>query len=308
MTDALPTLKFGRLPNDPAKPRLRLTLRPTAAPASPAVRDWLSAVADWPMLGNDRYGDCVFAMIGHVIQALSTYGQGRTATLTDADVLAAYSAVTGFNPNDPNSDRGTVIQDALGYWRKHGIAGHKILAFAQIDHTSREQVDAAINQFGAVLLGINFPAAAMDQFNAGRPWDVVARDGGIEGGHAIPAGYYSTPAGRRKVVTWARVQDMTDAFWDRYVEEAWVVVAPEWLSAAGTDPLGVDLHGLGEQLHGLTGDPNPFPAPGPAPDPGAASFLVPLPAAAAVAVRARAGRRQMTPEAWIADRIATYLR
>ena len=299
-------LRLGRLPNDPAKPRLRLTIHPPTAAASPAVRDWLSGVAHWPMLANDRYGDCVFAMIGHVIQALSTYGQGATVTVTDTDVLAAYSAVTGFDPADPATDQGTVIQDALGYWRKHGIAGHKILAFAQIDHTDRAQVDAAIDQFGAVLLGINFPAAAMDQFNAGQPWDVAAHDGGIEGGHAIPAGYYSTPAGRSRIVTWARVQDMTDAFWDRYVEEAWVVVAPEWLSAAGTDPLGVDLHGLGEQLHALTGDPNPFPAN--PPDPGAASFLVALPLADALAVRSRARRAHVTAERWIADRLATYLR
>jgi hypothetical protein len=266
-------LKLGRLPNDPAKPRLRLRLTPGAAPVVPAVADWMSRVVDWPMYANDRYGDCVFAMIGHTIQALSTYGQGTTATITDADVLAAYSAVTGFDPDDPSTDQGTVIQDALDYWRKHGIGGHKILAFAQIDHTDPTQVDAAVAQFGAVLLGINFPASAMEQFDAGQPWDVVRSDGGIEGGHAIPGGAYTATDGRVRIVTWARSVEMTAAFARRYVEEAWVVIAPEWLSAAGADPAGVDLAGLGAQFSALTGEPSPFgPTPGPAPDPGPPPF------------------------------------
>jgi hypothetical protein len=219
------------------------------------------------MYGNDRYGDCVFAMIGHLIQAITTYGQGKTITVTEHDVLAAYSAVTGFNPADPATDQGTVIQDALSYWRKTGVAGHKILAFAEVNIHNPVEVDAAIGVFGALCLGVRFPANAMDQFNAGQPWTVAAADGGIEGGHAVPVGYYNTTARDTHVVTWARVQDVADAWWARYVEEAWVVVSPEWLDATGHSPEGLDLHGLGADFSTLTGKPNPFPAPGPVPVP-----------------------------------------
>jgi hypothetical protein len=43
-------------------------------------------------------------------------------------------------------------------------------------------------------------------------------------------------------------------------EEAWVVVTPEWLSAVGVTPTGLDLYGLGEEFSRLTGEPNPIPA------------------------------------------------
>jgi hypothetical protein len=257
--------RLGRRPNDPGKPRLALGPHLTGpVPPNPALVDWLSKVPAWPMYGNDRYGDCVWAMIGHLIEAFTTYSTGRTVEVSEQVLLDAYSAVTGFNPNDPSTDQGTVIQDALGYWQKTGIAGHKILAYAEVDVRNQSNVDAAINVFGALCLGVNLPNSAMDQFNAGQPWTLVRPDGGIDGGHAVPVGYYSHPAGRTKVVTWARVQDVADAWWAKYVEEAWVVVAPEWLDATGHNPEGIDLYGLGEDFAALTGKPNPFP-PGPTP-------------------------------------------
>jgi len=43
----------------------------------------------------------------------------------------------------------------------------------------------AIYLFGAIGIGIKFPNTAMDQFNAGKPWD-IANNAKIEGGHYIP--------------------------------------------------------------------------------------------------------------------------
>jgi hypothetical protein len=258
------TFRGGRRPPHPesTRPRLKLGQFLTGAlPPVPANVDYLSRVADWPMYGNDRYGDCVWAMIGHSIEAATTYGQGRTVQVTDADVLKGYSDVTGFNPDDPPTDQGTVIQDALDYWRKTGVGGHKILAFAQVDHTNVDEVDAALYLFGHVQVGINFPASAMDQFNEGQPWD-VAPYATIEGGHAVDMGSWN------EVVTWAQRQRFTSAFWRTYVEEAWVVITPEWYDAQGRNPEGIDAAALGEGFTALTGEPSPFrPAPGPAPTP-----------------------------------------
>jgi hypothetical protein len=270
-----------------ARPRLKLSQFLTGTyPPAPAVVDYVSKVADWPMYGNDQYGDCVWAMIGHTIEAATTYGQGQTVKVSDADVLKGYSAVTGFDPADPSTDQGTVIQDALDYWRKVGVGGHKIMAFAQIDHTNLDEIDAALYLFGHVQLGIDFPAVAMDQFNEGKPWDVVADDGGNEGGHAISGGLARRDAatpfpprpelvgknarGNYVVITWGRAQEMTPAFFARYVEEAWTVITPEWYDAQGRNPEGIDAAALGEGFTALTGEPNPFrpaPDPGPTPEP-----------------------------------------
>lgn len=258
------TFRHGRKPphTESARPRLKLAHFLTGAlPPVPATVDYLSKVTDWPMYGNDRYGDCVFAMIGHTIEAATTYGQGTTVKVTDTDVLKGYSDVTGFDPDDPSTDQGTVIQDALDYWRKTGIGGHKILAFAQVDHTNMAEVDAALYLFGHIQVGINFPASAMDQFNNGQPWDVVRRSP-IEGGHAIDMG------SKNEVVTWAQRQQFTPAFWNTYVEEAWVAITPEWYDAAGRNPEGIDAAALGDGFTQLTGEPSPFrPAPNPDPDP-----------------------------------------
>lgn len=260
------TKKLGRLPYDVHKPNLTVDqhLRTTTLPTPPPVVDYLNNVKSFPMYLNDNIGDCVWAMIGHAIQAYSTYGQGKTVNVTDADVLKGYEDVTGYNPNDPNTDQGTVVQDALDYWQKTGVGGHKILAFAEVKNYSNAKV--ALDVFGALLIGFNFPESAMTQFNDGKPWDVVSGSP-IEGGHAVHVGHMDTSNVTYKLVTWAQVQGMTQAFWNKYVEECWIVVAPEWLNAVGNNPIGVNLYGLGEDFAVITGKPNPFPAPGPTPVP-----------------------------------------
>jgi len=249
------TFTPGVLPNDPAKPRLKVA-RFLKVPTYPASLDYLSKVKNYPMYLNDRIGDCTCAGAGHMIQAESTYGQGSTQTVSDDDVLTAYEAVSGYDPSTGANDDGAVMQDVLNYWRKTGIGGHQILAFAELDINNMDEVKAAMNTFGAIYVGIDFPDSAMDQFNRNEPWDVV--DGAsIEGGHAIHGGAYLED-GTMKFVTWGQIQDMTQAFWDKYVFEAWVVITPEWLSAEGTSPTGLDLHELGEELAELTGGDNPF--------------------------------------------------
>ena len=252
--------KGGRLPPDPSKPRLMLSRYLSPAPALQRV-DYLSKVASWPMYLNDKIGDCTCAGIGHVLEAESTYGRGATVTVSDDDVLATYEAVSGYNPATGANDNGARMQDVLAYWRKTGIAGHQILAFAQVDQKSVAQLDAGLATFGSLYVGINFPESAMTQFSHGQPWDVVP-DATIEGGHAIHVGYYGPDDEVNwKLVTWGAVQGMTQRFWDEYVEEAWVVITPEWLSANGTSPGGLDLTALGKDLADLTGEPDPFQVP-----------------------------------------------
>lgn len=249
----------GVLPNDPEKPRLKVS-RFLTAPTYPASLDYLSNVSNFPMYLNDRIGDCTCAAGGHIIQAESTYGRGATETVTDGDVLTAYEAVSGYNPATGENDNGAVLQDVLNYWRKTGIGGHQILAFAELDIHNMAEVKAAMSTFGAVYLGFDFPSSAMEQFNEGRPWDVVY-GAYSQGGHAVHAGAYLED-GTIKVTTWGAVQEMTQAFWDKYVFEAWIVITPEWLNDVGYSPSGFDLHGLGQELAELTGGTNPFlPAP-----------------------------------------------
>ncbi|UFZ05461.1 hypothetical protein LQG66_03855 [Bradyrhizobium ontarionense] len=206
--------------------------------------------ASWGMLGNDRYGDCVWAGAAHETMMWNAEA-GRKVAFTDAGVLSDYSAVTGFNPRKPSTDNGTDMQVAASYRRKTGIvdAGgkrHPVAAYLAIEPGNINEHMTAVYLFGAVGIGISFPASAMDQFNAGKPWDVVSRTS-IEGCHYIPL------VARREqldVVTWGRLQAMTPRFFQKYNDESVAYVSLEALTK-NKSPEGFDAAQLQADLAAL---------------------------------------------------------
>src|SRR5579863_2245398 len=70
----------------------------TGAATAPQQAHWGSGLP-FAMLDNDKYGDCVEAGYAHQVQ-LWRDRAGAPYIPTDTDVLAAYTALTGFNPND----------------------------------------------------------------------------------------------------------------------------------------------------------------------------------------------------------------
>jgi hypothetical protein len=219
------------------------------------------------MLGNDKYGDCVFAGNGHVVEQQTALGQGKEVQVSTAQALAEYSKVTGFNENDPSTDNGALVSDGLKDLRKAGLAGVQIAAYGQVTVSSLDKVKLAVAEFGAVSIGFDFPASAMDQFNNSQPWTVV-KGSPNEGGHCVIVCGYD--AQWLYVYTWGAVQKMGYDFWDAYVQESWPVVSQVWVNTTtGLDPAGVDLAALGQQFNAVTGQPSPFPnVPVPTPPPG----------------------------------------
>jgi hypothetical protein len=257
--------KPGVKPNDPSKARLYFRMFAKAGVTPPSTVDY-SAFLPNDMLGNDKYGDCVYAADGHIAVQQTFFGQGTAYVVSEQQALAAYSQQTGFNPADPNSDQGDTLQNGLGYMQKYGFGGHKIAAFAQLDMSNMNDIKNAVAEFGAVDLALDFPASAMDQFNANRPWDVVSNDGGIQGGHCVLLVGYSDAY--LYVATWGRIQKVTYAFFKKYFVEAWALISHDWVnSQTGKDPEGIDLHAFGAQFAALTNQPNPFPGDNPPPPP-----------------------------------------
>lgn len=198
----------------------------------------------WGMLGNDSVGDCVFAGAAHETM-LWTAERGTPAQFDEAHVISDYSAVTGYNPNDPSSDQGTDVRAALSYRRKTGIldargSRHKIGAFLALEPGNHVHLYEALYLFGAVGIGIEVPTSAMDQFDGGKVWSVV-HGANIEGGHYIPLVARRT---HLECVTWGQVQGMTDAFYAKYCDEAWAILSTEML-VGGKTLEGFDL----AQLH-----------------------------------------------------------
>lgn len=242
---------LGKQPprHDPRTLKLARYLSTTAPlPPAPPSRDWSSAAApNWGMLGNDALGDCTCAAAGHLIQTW-TANHGREITPTDLEIVAAYSAITGYSPALPSSDQGAVEIDVLNHWRTDGIAGNKIGAYAWVDPANKSLVEAGINLCGGVYCGAALSVSAQSQ----TVWDVT--DGpeavpGSWGGHAMAVvGYNATGV---VLVTWGAIKIATWAWWLAYVDEAYAILDDAWVNGSTPSPNGFDLAALQTDLGAL---------------------------------------------------------
>lgn len=248
------TFRGGRLAPDPDLPHLKLSsIFHKDLPAPPASSDWLSTVPGdaWGMLGNDEVGDCTCAGLAHKRIGDCYVNQGETLAVTTEETLALYSAITGYDPDDPRTDQGALCQDVLGYWRKQGFLGEKPLAFAKVDLSSQREVEQAVAAFGQIYTGFEVPDSAMQQFQDGKPWDVV-KGASIEGGHCVTLGQYDHDG--LTAVTWGATQRLTWRFFREYFDEAWVIVGSDMIDPkTGLDHLGVSLDALKAEFTNLTG-------------------------------------------------------
>ena len=223
-------------------------------PKPPAVFGHEGLVSDWQMLGNDAYGDCVFAGAAHEEMLWHREGGLDLPPFDTTAVLENYTEVTGFNPNDPSTDKGTDVVKAAEYRKNTGLldaAGnrHKVDAFASIQAGHVDHALVAAYLFGAIGIGINVPDTAMDQFQAGEPWDVVPH-ANIEGGHYVPL-VGRNASGNLLVVTWGKIQQMTPAFFQRFCDEVCAYINLDFLKS-NVSPEGYNLAQLEEDLTFLT--------------------------------------------------------
>lgn len=252
-------MKLGAKPSPPDGRTLKLADYLDAEKVK-APKDWgydnIVKVDEWGMLGNDQVGDCVFASAAHQVM-LESRAVGNPVDFTTSGVLSDYSAVTGYNPNDPQSDRGTVILDALKYRRRHGVVDakgnrHQIGAYLQLDVSliqegAFHQLTSGGYLFGAVELGINVPESAMQEFNDREEW-TFQPGSHILGGHDVPLVAHRK---HLEVVTWGRVVPVGQKFLENYVTEAWVMVSPDFLRPDGTTPAGFNAAQLNADLRSL---------------------------------------------------------
>ncbi len=238
-------MKLGKQPAAPTPTDFKFSefAAEIKLPSMPSRFGHGNAYADWKMLGNDQYGDCVWAGAAHEHMLLNKVVHQVDVSFDDDTVLGDYSAATGFDRNDPGSDKGTNVHDALDYRRKVGVADatgkrHQIGAYVSPDPKNWQHLEQAAYIFGAVGIGFEFPASAMDQFRSGEPWEPV--DGShIEGGHYVPVVGSLHAPDQASAITWGKRQFFSRSFYEKYNDEAWAYITPE------------ELHGDGKGLHGF---------------------------------------------------------
>jgi hypothetical protein len=249
--------RLGRIPSrrDPRTLPLRRYLpEPWRMPGVPPARDWTHAATAplWGMFGNDVVGDCAQAACGHLMQCAAAV-TGRLVRVRRADIEAAYAAITGWDPEQPATDRGSQMIDVLRYWRSTGIAGVQIDAFVAFDAADRALLEVVIDLFGGAYLGLDLPLSAQQQ----TVWDVVptgAKDGpgraGSWGGHAVAVIGYD----RLSVVgvSWGAIRVMSREFVASYASEAYATLGGLWASPSDLAPCGFDRDQLDRDLAALS--------------------------------------------------------
>jgi hypothetical protein len=215
--------------HDPRTLQFAKYLVEEALPPPPASEDWAKKVAKWPMMANDRIGDCTCAAAGHMIEQWTTYS-GAPVVLSATQIVAAYSAITGYDPKEPASDRGAVEIDVLNYWRKTGFNTHRIEGYVALEPGSHVHVEDAVLIFGNCYIGLALPVSAQRQNVWAVPPGGAVGPGapGSWGGHAVPVVAYDSRG--LTVITWGMVQRMTWGFWDAYCDEAYAVLSNDWIS------------------------------------------------------------------------------
>lgn len=233
-----------------------------APPAS--CFDYTAAVTavvgdDWTMMANDQLGCCTCSDAGHQ-RMIRSANSGTIYIPTATEVVDLYENF-GYNPANPNTDEGVDELTVMEFLRDHGAFGTKIDAFANLIPTNLDHLKWAVQIYGASRLGLNLPTSAPDQFDAGKPWDVVP-GATVDGGHDVPLVSYVSSNGETRyyVVTWGRLQEVTEAFliWvlddgTPVLEEAHAEAADDLLLSTGFTPAHYDHATLIGDLNAVRG-------------------------------------------------------
>jgi hypothetical protein len=252
-------VKFGRKPAVHNRRTFRSGLvlarhLDNLGPAPTATNDYTAAVekrvggsSDWGMMGNDNAGDCVFADDGHELMII-TANTGEIVIPTTAQILAQYSAETGYNPDDPSTDNGADETTDCSYLVSNGLLGYKADDTAMVDPTNLDHVTWLIQLFGACKFGVNWTQQMMDQFNSGQ---IITADpnGEVLGGHDVPG--VLRQGDKWWIVTWGERVPVDPGF-IAAAEEAHGLLWCNWCNSQGVSPPGLDLAALDGDLKALS--------------------------------------------------------
>jgi hypothetical protein len=206
----------------------------------------------WGMLGNDRIADCCIAGSMHAVVLWKAIARS-SVVFTTADAKDDYRDACGYVFGNPATDQGGDMASVASYWRQTGVRDaantrHRITAYVSVDPANLAHIDLGCYMFDAVGFGVELPVSAEQQFLDGEPWTVVDNDP-IDSGHYIP--YVQKVNDIRQVVTWGGLQDVTEAWLQKYLREVIVYLSPEYL-VDGKSPLGFDAASLLDDLEEIT--------------------------------------------------------
>ncbi len=254
-------------------------------PTPPAVIPIPSSCADGlsQSFMNTQLGCCVIAHHGHFLANI-TSRIGKPFIYTDQQIVSDYSAVGGYVPGQPDTDRGCNIGTDLAYLESRGFAdGSKLLGSVNIDPDSPLALAQSVWLSNGVCFGMSMPDAWINPApqESGFVWD-VAGDPDDSNGHCFTGFAYPTDQGIA-IATWGMVGTITWAAIAKYGAasangEVHSYVNPQMVDpTTGLAPNGLSLSEICTYFNALGGDVPVPPAPAPVPPaPGTVTVNVPF--------------------------------
>lgn len=248
-------IKFGRRPpiKDERTFELSGYIDNENCPPIPKIHNWGKKIKKdkWGVMGNIRTNLCTCSAAGHMIMSW-TSNTGRLKRPKDEDIMKAYCDLTNYIPETDENDEGVEALKTLKYWRKTGIAGHKIVAFAKLNN--KDQLLKTIYLFGGCYVGLNLPKSAEKQYNTTKKWTIPrdrektdAKKGSWVGHMVLVVGYRNEEL---RIITWGREMIMTIDFWEAYSEESYAVFSESFIRNEKT-PTGIDVDILHNDIESL---------------------------------------------------------
>ncbi|NHN88288.1 C1 family peptidase [Acetobacter conturbans] len=245
--------KLGKKPArlDPRTYRLAAPLS-FRLPAPPPSVNW-APTAIWPMWCNDTLGCCTQVSVASAIRTWT--GAALTPiTLADGEVVANYSAESGYVPGQSATDQGGVEVDVLSRWCRQGYerpgqTRDYLTAFGYVDPKDTVSVHRAIAMLGGLYIGLSLPEYAC---STDGDWVVdPTADNRIAGGHAVWIHGYDDAW--LYLNTWGAPRRMSYEFFAANCDEAYGLISRQnWTTLKGVSPRAEDLDQLVDELQAST--------------------------------------------------------
>jgi len=261
MSNSNKLFKLGRLArtHDKRIPMLHTLMAGMAPqPVKPEVDYTKGMPSNLGMMLNDTLGDCTCAAYYHAIQVWTFNALKSMVTEPDPDVEALYEQACGYKPAQGGEGPGGNEQHVLTFILKKGAPSgpggqqrHQIDAFVEVDVQNVDNIKRAIYDCGVAYIGFNVPQYIMPPGQNPLPvWDVEPKaDNTIVGGHAVVLAGYNAAGAR--LISWGNYYTMTWAFFAKFVDEAYAIADPDWLSTKKTTPGGLSLQQLEQAMKAL---------------------------------------------------------
>lgn len=210
----------------------------------PQSQIWGTKVSQWTQMLSPQLQTCAVAAAGHLIQTW-TSELGSEVLLSDNVILAAYSQLSGYDPQTGAGDNGVYLPALINYWASTGIGGHVIDQYLALESGNQAHIQVAVFAFGGCIVELELPASAKSQ----DVWSVPAQGAIGIGARRSWCAHVVSIIGYDQLyltsVTCGQIKRMTWNFLMTYWGSAYAVFSQsDFVTRAGTAPNGLNLSQL----------------------------------------------------------------